>query len=322
MADRLGFTPPLLGHSVRRSAELAREAEDLGYTDAWTAETSGPDAFSVAAAVAMTTSTMRIGCAVVPVYTRPPALLAMSALACQQASDGRFCLGVGASSPVIVGGWMGQDFDRPLARTRETIEVVKAALAGEKVKFKGETLAVASFRLDSPPEQPIPIYLAALGPKMLGLANEVADGIALYLAADEGIRIARDAAPGKEIVERIMCCPDEPENEVRNLIKWLITPYLAVPAYNNFIAAQGYDDVATALMKSWTDGDRDAARDAIPDELVDKLVLIGPSGKCKERLTELRDAGLDTPILAFLSASGPQAVESAFRAMSPAGKGR
>ena len=317
MPDRLGFTPPLLGFSVRRSAELAREAEDLGYTDAWTAETSGPDAFSVAAAVAMTTTTMRIGCAVVPVYTRPPALLAMSALAVQQASDGRFCLGIGASSPVIVGGWMGQKFERPLIRTRETIEVVKAALAGEKVKYQGETLVVASFRLDAPPEQPIPIFLAALGPKMLGLANEMADGIALYLASDEGVRIARDAAPGKEIVERIMCCPDEPEDEVRNLIRWLITPYLAVPAYNSFIAAQGYDDVAGKLMTSWTNGDRDAARDAIPDELVDKLVLIGPAEKCKERLAELRAAGLDTPILAFISSSGPEAVEKAFRRMSP-----
>ncbi len=317
--DRLGFTPPLLGHSVRESADLAREAEDLGYTDAWTAETSGPDAFSVAAAVAMTTTKMRLGCAVIPVYTRPPALIAMSAMAVQQASDGRFCLGVGASSPVIVGGWMGQAFERPLTRVRETVETVKAALAGEKVKYQGETLTVASFKLDPPPDQPIPIFLAALGPKMLGLANEVADGIALYLATEEGIRIARDAAPGKEIVERIMCCPDEPVDEVRNLVKWLITPYLAVPAYNAFIAAQGYDDVAKKLTDSWSSGDRDAAREAIPDELVDKLVLIGPSGECKERIQELRDAGLGTPILAFLSAQGAPAVAKAFRAMAPDG---
>jgi len=319
VTERLGFTPPLLGFSVRRSAELAREAEDLGYTDAWTAETSGPDAFSVAAAVAMTTTEMRLGCAVVPVYTRPPALLAMSALAVQQASDGRFCLGIGASSPVIVGGWMGQKFERPLTRTRETIEVVRAALAGEKVKYQGETLAVASFRLDAAPERAIPIYLAALGPKMLGLANEMADGVALYLATEEGIRIARAACPGKEIVERIMCCPDEPVEEVRNLLRWLMTPYLAVPAYNNFIAAQGYDDVAKSVMDAWTTGDREGARDAIPDELVDKLVLIGPAGACKERLAELRAAGLDTPILGFVSASGPDAVDKAFRAMAPSG---
>ena len=318
MSDRLGFTPPLLGFSVRSSAELAREAEDLGYTDAWTAETSGPDAFSVAAAVAMTTTSMRLGCAVVPVFTRPPALLAMSALAVQQASDGRFCLGLGASSPVIVGGWMGQEFERPLLRTRETVEVVRAALAGEKVKFTGETLAVASFKLEAPPERPIPIYLAALGPKMLGLANEMADGVALYLATEEGIRIARDACPGKEIVERIMCCPDEPVDEVRNFVRWLMTPYLAVPAYNSFIAAQGYDDVAGKLAASWAGGDRDAAREAIPDELVDQLVLLGPAEECKERIGAFREAGLATPILAFISTGGPATIEKAFRAMAPA----
>lgn len=318
MEERLGFTPPLLGSSVRRSADLAREAEDIGYTDAWTAETSGPDAFSVAAAVAMTTSKMRIGCAVVPVYTRPPALLAMSALAVQQASEGRFCLGLGASSPVIVAGWMGQKFERPLGRTRETVDVIRAALAGEKVKYQGETLVVASFRLDAPPERPIPIFLAALGPKMLDLANEVADGVALYLATEEGVRIARDAAPGKEIVERIMCCPDEPVDEVRTFVRWLMTPYLAVPAYNRFIAAQGYDDVAGMLSKLWNDGDRDGARDAIPDELVDNLVLLGPAGECKERLASFRQAGLGTPILAFISTKGPEVVEKAFRAMAPA----
>ena len=317
MANRLGFTPPLLGTSVRRSAELAREAEDLGYTDAWTAETSGTDAFSVAAAVSMTTTTMRIGCAVIPVYTRPPALIAMSAVAVQEASGGRFCLGVGASSPVIVGGWMGQQFERPLVRTRETVEAVKAALAGEKVKFHGETLSVASFRLDSPPAQPIPIFLAALGPKMLGLANEVADGVALYLATPEGVRMARDAAPGKELVERILICPDEPIDEARNFIRWLITPYLAVPAYNTFIAAQGYDDVAGEVMDSWMNGERDAAREAIPDELVDDLVLLGPAERCKERLEAFREAGLSTPILGFASTQGSEAVEKAFRAMAP-----
>ncbi|MBW3595200.1 MAG: LLM class F420-dependent oxidoreductase [Actinobacteria bacterium] len=317
MEHRLGFTPPLLGFSVRRSAELAREAEDLGYTDAWTAETAGPDAFSVAAAVAMTTSTMRLGCAVVPVYTRPPALLAMSALAVQQASDGRFCLGVGASSPLIVGGWMGQKFERPLLRTRETIEAVRAALAGEKVNYDGETIAVVSFRLEAPPEKPIPIYLAALGPKMLGLANEMADGVALYLAGEEGVRIARDACPGKELVERIMCCPDEPVDEVRNFVRWLMTPYLAVPAYNNFIAAQGYEDVAAKLLDAWSRRDRNGAVETIPDELVDKLVLLGSAAECKERIGTLRDAGLATPILMFVSTKGPAAIEKAFRAMSP-----
>lgn len=316
MKERLGFSPPLLGFSVRASAELAREAEDLGYTDAWTAETSGPDAFSTAAAVAMTTTSMRIGCAIAPVYSRPPALIAMSALAVQQATDGRFCLGLGVSSPVIVGGWMGQRYEKPLTRMNETLEVVKKALAGEKVTYHGETLSVAGFRLDGAPIE-VPIYLAALGPKMLELASREADGVALYLATEEGIRIAAKHAPGKEIVERIMAVPDEPVDEARNFIRWLTAPYLGVEGYNNYLAAQGYEDVAKKLSDAWAAGDRDAARAAIPDELIDKLVLLGPSGACKERIAELREAGLDTPVLFFLSTKGPEAVEAAFRSLAP-----
>jgi hypothetical protein len=115
-----------------------------------------------------------------------------------------------------------------------------------------------------------------------------------------------------------MCCPDEPVDEVRNFVRWLMTPYLAVPAYNRFIAAQGYEDVAGNLSSLWNDGDRDAAREAIPDELVDKLVLLGPSAECKERLASFRAAGLSTPILAFISTKGAEVVEKAFRAMAPA----
>jgi len=316
MENRLGYSPPLLGTTVRGSAELAREAEDLGYTDAWTAETSGPDAFSVAAAVAVTTTSMRIGCAIVPIYSRPPALIAMSALAVQQAAEGRFCLGLGVSSPVIVGGWMGQRYEKPLTRMRETVEIVKKALAGEKVSYDGETVRVAGFRLDGAPIE-VPIYLAALGPKMLALAESEAEGVALYLATEEGIRIARKHVPNKELVLRIMCIPDEPVDEVRNFVRWLTAPYLGVEGYNNYIAAQGYEDVAKKLADAWKSGDRDAARNAIPDELIDKLALIGPADACKERLQELRDAGLDTPVFLFLSTQGPAAVQKAFRAMAP-----
>ncbi|MDQ3941204.1 MAG: LLM class F420-dependent oxidoreductase [Actinomycetota bacterium] len=318
MTARLGFTAPLLTFPLRRTCELARAAEQWGYTDCWAAETSGPDGFSVATAVGIATERIRTGVAVVPVYTRPPALIAMSALAASQASDGRFCLGLGASSPVIVEGWMGSTFERPVTRLRETVAAVRSALAGEKVSRKGETISISGFKLDPEPASPIPLYLAALGPKMLALADEVADGVALYLASEEGVRIATRAVPDKEIVERILCCPDEPEDEVRAFMRWLITPYLAVPAYNRYIAAQGFEDVAAHLAKLWGTGERAEARESIPDELIDALVLLGPAGACKERLESFRDAGLDTPILMFVSQKGGAAIEAALRVMAPA----
>ena len=318
MTRRLAVNVPLVGLDLRASCELARRAETLGYTDVWTPETSGCDAFSVASAVGVVTQTVRIGIAVVPVYTRPPALLAMSALAAQQASAGRFCLGLGASSPAIVERWMGARLERPVERIRETVEVVRAALAGEKVKIAGSTVAVDGFKLEQPAPAPVPIFIGALGPRMLQLAAEVADGVALYLASEEGVRLAAKAAPGKEIVERIICCPGEDPDEIRPVIRWLFAPYVAVPAYNHFLARQGFEAEAGAVARAWESGDRDAAREAVSDRLIDAMVVMGPAESCKERLESFREAGLNTPILMFFSPKGPEAFGRALEEMAPA----
>lgn len=313
--NRLGLTFPLFPLDVRRSCAIARQAEGLGYTDGWTAETAGPDGLAVATALGVATETMRIGCAVVPAFTRPPALIAMGALAAHQASAGRFCLGIGASSPTIVERWMGVPFEHPLARVRETLGAVKTALSGEKVKVDGSTLAVSGFKLEAPAD--VPVYLAALGPKMMELAATEADGLALFLASEEGVRIAKKASGGKEVVGRIICCPDEPKEDLRHLLRWQITPYIAVPAYNRFIAAQGFDAEATAVATSWAAGDRNAALEAVTDELIDALALIGPAGECKERLDSFRAAGLDTPILMLVSPQGADGTLAAVRALAP-----
>jgi probable F420-dependent oxidoreductase len=314
---RLGFSIPLLSHDLRETCELARRAEELGYSDAWAAETSGPDGFSVASAVGVSTTTLRIGIAIAPVYTRPPALIAMSALAAQQACAGRFVLGLGASSEVIVSGWMGSLYDRPVVRVRETVESVRRALAGEKVRYDGETVAVRGFKLDQPPSTPIPVYLAALGPRMLELADEIADGVALFLASEEGVRIAAKAAPGKEIVERIVCVPNEPEEAVRDTFRRSFAPYLAVPGYNRFVAAQGFEAEAEGVRRAWASGDRKGALDAVSDRLIDGMLISGPADRCKERLESFRDAGLTTPILFFLSSRGPEAIVEGLTAMAP-----
>jgi probable F420-dependent oxidoreductase len=314
---RLGFSIPLTNHDLRESCELARRAEALGSTAAWAAETSGPDGFSTASAVGVSTTTLRIGIAIAPVFTRPPALIAMSALAAQEACAGRFVLGLGASSEVIVSRWMGESYEKPVERVRETVEVVRRALSGEKVRYEGETLEVGGFKLDETPGIPVPIYLAALGPRMLELASEVGDGVALFLASEEGVRIAAKAAPGKEIVERIVCVPNEPEEEVRGAFRWMFAPYLAVPGYNRFVAAQGFEAEAEGVRTAWASGDRKGALAAVSDRLVDAMLVSGPAGRCKERLESFRDAGLSTPILFFLSSRGPRAIVEAMEAMAP-----
>ncbi|MDQ3645919.1 MAG: LLM class F420-dependent oxidoreductase [Actinomycetota bacterium] len=317
MSYRLGITVPALPLDVRASCAFARDAEALGYSDAWSMEASGTDGFSVAAAVGVMTETIRVGCAIVPVFTRPPALIAMSASSAQQASAGRFCLGLGASSPTIVDRWMGMHYERPLTRVDETVEAVRSALRGEKVDYDGRTLSVRGFRLDSPPSQPVPIFLAALGPKMLQLAREKADGILLFLAAEEGVRIARRAAPESELVSRMCCFVDEDPEEARAFARWLLSPYLLVEGYNNFVARQGFEEEAARVVKAWAAGDRDGARAAFSDRLADALVISGSPGECRERIASLREAGLDTPVLMFLSRKGPEAIASAMRSLAP-----
>lgn len=312
---RLGLTFPLWPFDVRRSCELAVEAEALGYSDAWTAETSGPDGLSVATALGVVTESMRVGCAVVPAYTRPPALIAMGALAAHEASGGRFSLGIGASSPVIVERWMGAPFELPYTKVKETLRATKAAFTGEKVRFSGETLQIDGFKLDSAAE--VPIFLAALGPKMMKLAAEEADGIALFLATEEGVRIAKAAAGDKEVIERIICCPDLPVDEVRQMARWMLAPYLAVPAYNSFLSAQGYETEAADILARWGSGDRPGALEALTDEIIDALVMMGPAEVCKERLESFRAAGLDTPILMLVSPQGGDGTLAAMRSMAP-----
>lgn len=316
MTQRLGITIPLPGFDVRGACEIGRRAERVGYTDAWSAEVSGPDAFSVASAVGVSSSSLRIGSAIAPSYTRPPPLIAMSALAASQASEGRFCLGLGASTPTIVEGWMGLDFDRPLTRMRETIRIVKQALAGEKVSYEGETARVNGFRLEGAPAR-VPIFLAALGPKMMQLANEEADGVVLYAVTESGVRLAREAAPDLELAARLICIPDEPEEEVHAFGRFLLTPYVAADGYNSWIARQGFEEEAAAVKSAWDARDRNAAVAAVSDRLVDALVIAGPAGRCKERIQSLRESGLDTPILLFIAQKGPESALKMLQVMAP-----
>jgi len=313
---RLGITVPLPGFSVREACELARRAEEIGYTDAWSSEVSGPDGFSVASAVGAGTTKLRIGCAIAPAFSRPPALIAMSALAASQASEGRFVLGLGASTPTIVENWMGVPFDRPLTRMRETVSVVKQALAGEKVTYAGETVHLDGFRLEGAPAS-VPIFLAALGPKMMELANAEAAGIALYAVCEEGVRLARKAAPDLELAARLICIPDQPVDEVREFARFLLTPYVAADGYNPWIARQGFAGEAAAVRAAWETRDRKGAVAAMSDRLVEALVISGPAAACKERLDSFREAGLDTPILLLISQQGPDVARSMMESMAP-----
>jgi probable F420-dependent oxidoreductase len=315
MTTRLGLTPPIEVTGFRQAVDLCARAEQLGYTDVWSAEVGATDAFSPLAAIAVKTERVRLGTALVPVFTRPPALAAMSAAGIQQLSGGRFVLGIGTSSPAIVGLWMGLEFDTRVKRIEEYVEVLREALAGKKVTYQGETIRVEGFRLQIDPGHPVPIYIGALGPHMCKLAGRVADGVLFYFMTPDGVRQAlRDVAEGAreagrdpndiDVFLRLPVACDEPEETARFMGRRMLTGYAIVPAYNASIARQGFEDEARAIAKHWQAGEREEATAAFSDRLLDELFLTGTAEDCRRRIEGFREAGVKTPVIMPLSFAG------------------
>jgi probable F420-dependent oxidoreductase len=313
--ERIGLTVGLEGAPLPDALDLCRRAETLGYTDIWSAEVGGADGFSPLAALAAGTSSARLGTAIVPVFTRPPALVAMQAATLQSISGGRFVLGLGTSSDVIVSRWMGGSFETPLTRLKEYIEVVRSSLEGHKVDFEGKSTRLSGFRLQLDPGQPVPIYAAALGPQACRLAGRVADGVIFFLKTPDGVKqalgwVAEGAADAGRDPQQLDCVirlpisMDEERGVFELAARRLITSYVTVDVYNRSIGAQGFETEARAIKEAWVNGDRDRANELVSDELVEQLLIFGDLDACREKLRAFRDAGIKTPILLPFSVAG------------------
>jgi probable F420-dependent oxidoreductase len=313
---RWGITLPLTGVPLAAHRELVKELPSLGYTDAWSAETNGTDAFTPLALAAEWAPELRLGTAIVPVYTRGPGLLAMSAATIAELAPGRFVLGIGTSSPVIVENWNSGEFTEPFKRTRDTLRFLRASLAGEKVDETYPTFSVRKFRLERTPEQPPRIMLAALRPGMLRLAAREADGaITNWLSPGDVSTVRAELGSTAELAARIFVCPTENAEAARSLGRLLISSYLTVPVYAAFHEWLGRGPALRAMHEAWAAGDRAGANAAIPDEVVDDLIVHGSPARCRERVSEYVAAGLDTPVLALLP-TGDDPVELV-RALAP-----
>jgi len=328
LGKRLGLTVPLDGFTLAEHADLVREAERLGYRDAWAFEADGVDAFAPLA-VAGQSSRMRLGTAIVNVYTRGPATLAMSAAGLAEIAPGRFILGIGSGSDVIVESWNGGAFRKPLTRVRETTQFLRRALAGERVVFRGETFAVDGFRLSRPLAAPLPIYIAALRSGMLALAGEVADGVILnWLAPDDVPRcvaVVREAAAkaGRdpaaiEITCRVFVHLDEDDTTARRHV----AAYLNVPVYRAFHEWLGRTPVLTPMWDAWGRGDRRGAVAAVPERVMNELLLRGSVKTIRDGIQRYLDAGVDTAFV-LLQSSEPdvtrkrEQLRAAMRALAP-----
>lgn len=317
---RWGMTVPFYDRTLAASRELVAELPALGYTDVWSAEVNGVDGFVPLALAAEWAPGVRLGSAIVPVSTRGPGLLAMSAATLADLAPDRFVLGIGASSPAIVERWNAGEFVKPFARTRDTLRFLKKALAGEKVTERYETFEVKGFRLERAPKVPPKIVLAALRPRMLRLAAEEADGaITNWLSPQDVRKVRSEIGPDTELIARLFVCVSEDAEKVRELGRRMLAGYLTVPVYAAFHDWLGRGEVLRPMHEAWAAGDRPAALRAIPDEVVDALIVHGDAATCRARIRQYVDNGLSTPVLAPIPGGGIP-IAQAVRDLAPAGE--
>jgi probable F420-dependent oxidoreductase len=289
---RWGLTVPFTGIGLAEGAELVKRAEAAGYTDMWSGETNGPDGFTPLALASAWTERARLGTGVVGVMQRGRALLAQEAAALADASGGRFALGIGASSDRIVEGWNGMPFEKPLTRVSETIDFLRAALAGER--------AAGGFKLERAPEAKVPIIVAALRGKMLRLAVEKGDGAFTNFLPLPGlskvVEQLEGAPDGFELLCRFFCIPGERE-QVEPLARFMFSSYITVPVYEAFYRWLGHGEKIDPMVEAWRAKDRKKAAELAPWELIEDMFILGPAEQMRERLDAFVDGGITCPVI-------------------------
>jgi F420-dependent oxidoreductase-like protein len=310
-----------LGLSADDQLALVQEAERLGYDSVWTAEAYGSDAATILGWLAQATSRIRLGSAIFQMPGRSPAMTAMTAATLDQLSGGRMILGIGSSGPQVAEGWHGQRFGRQLQRTREYVEVVRKALARERLEYKGETLELPlpdgpgkALKLTIAPVQDrIPVYLAAIGPKNTTLAAEIADGWIPTLFSPEHVAEFRPlleegfarAGNGKgfddfDVAPTVNVFVTDDVATARDAMRPYVALYVGGMGsreknfYNALVQRYGFKDAARRVQDLYLEGKRDEAMAALPDELIDTVSLCGPPDVVRERLAVFRDAGVGT----------------------------
>ncbi len=324
---KLGISLPV-PPDVPACVAWAQRAEDLGYESVWIADTNGPDPFVLAAAVVQATKRLRVGIAVSPVYTRTPGVLAQAAATLGQLAPGRFILGLGSSSHAIVEQWHGLEFRKPVSRVRETVQLLRSLLRGEKSAFEGSTVRSRGLRLLMVPKEPVPVYVGALRPPMLELAGEVGDGVVVNLFPADALpkmlehvalgarRVGRDAK-SLEVVCRHQVMVTEDREAARELFRAALTGYFATPVYNRFAAWYGFEQEAKLIAEGFRKGDRALTRQGMSDRFVDALAIFGSLEECRERLAQYVAAGVTTTAVSVLSFD-PDVIRKTIEGLAPA----
>src|SRR5215218_8419280 len=300
-----------LGLTAGQQIELVREAESAGFDSVWAAEAYGSDAATVLAWLAAQTETIKLGSAIFQMPARSPAMTAMTAATLDNLSDGRVIIGLGSSGPQVAEGWHGQRFPKQLKRTREYVEILRKALARERLEYDGEIYTLPlpdgpgkALKLTiAPVQERIPIYIAAIGPKNTTLAAEIADGWLPTLFSPEHVGEFRPlleegfarAGGGKgfddfDIIPTVTAMVSEDRESARDAMRHYVALYVGGMGsrkqnfYNQLVQRYGFEDAAREVQDLYLDGKKEEAMAALPDELIDLVALAGPPEHVRERL--------------------------------------
>lgn len=320
MEQRTGLTLPLQQFFPAPAyVDIAARAEELGYDSAWIPEVAGPDAFSLMTAIAGRTKKIILASGVIPVQIRTPVVYAFSAATVDAFAPGRVILGLGTSSPIIVGKWHGLPYEQPLETLREATQIIRGVLGMQKTDFEGARYASHGFRMPLMPQR-IPIYFGALNDRMLRLAGEIADGVLMNWvpphAIPEKIKQVRAGAEAAgrdpdevDIACYVRTCVTDDPSPTREHLRRELTGYVPVPTYRNQFITAGYAEEVGAALAKWEGGDRKGAVAELPDRMVDEINALGSAEACRRQLDAFRDAGVTHLIVAPWTAGSDTAAD-------------
>ena len=292
------------------SLELAALAESRNYEMVWVPEGAGRDSLTQLTYLAVNTQRLKLATGILPIYYRTPMLTAMSAAGLGTLSNGRFILGLGVGHRPSVEGSHGIHFGRPLTRMRETITLVRGLLDGQRVTHSGRVFNVGSATLGAAaPEQRVPIYVAALGPQMLELTGELADGVLLNWTASRYLeRAIHHLRAGAEKAGRdpseidvagyVRVAVSDSQDEARSSLQGQIARYASNPFYHNFFRGMGFGEEMAAAEEAMQGGDMEAAGRAISQDMQDQVAVVGTAEECRAEIEKRRSLGLSLPVVA------------------------
>jgi probable F420-dependent oxidoreductase len=291
---RIGVNLPLPALALPEQRAVIERLGDLGFDDVWTGEALQADGVTPLAAAAAWRPELRVGTGVLPVFTRGPAVLAQTAMTLADLAAGGVLLGVGSSVREYVTGANGIPYERPLARVRDTVRFLKRAFAGDTITGPFDTFTIDGFGLGRAVDAKV--LVGALRPRMIDIGLRDGDGIVtnILLAEDlpRVVALAEGAPPEREIVTKVFVCPGDDRASARALGRAFVTFMLNLPTYRAFHGWLGRDHRLAAMHRAWEDGDVDAARRALPDDVLDGLWITGTPEACRDQITQFMQPGI------------------------------